>query len=148
MVIVVSDVMALANVDDVGSNPLTSTAKTTEEYSRLETNMTLIGLVGMLDPPRPEVAESIRKCREAGIRVVVITGDNQNTAETICRQIGVFGDQEDLKGKSYTGREFDALSDKKKSLQPLRRHLFSPGQSLSTNLSLWICSSQPAKLLP
>ena len=107
-------VIALASVDDVGSNPLTGSAKTTEEYSRLETNMTLIGLVGMLDPPRPEVAESIRKCREAGIRVIVITGDNQNTAETICRQIGVFGEYENLKGKSYTGREFDALSDKEK----------------------------------
>ena len=118
-------VMALANVEDVGSNPLTSTAKTTEEYSRLETNMTLIGLVGMLDPPRPEVAESIRKCREAGIRVVVITGDNQNTAETICRQIGVFGDQEDLKGKSYTGREFDALSDKEKVSAATTASLFS-----------------------
>ena len=107
-------VIALASIEDVGTNPLMDSAKTTEEYSRLETNMTLIGLVGMLDPPRPEVAESIRKCREAGIRVVVITGDNQNTAETICRQIGVFGDQEDLKGKSFTGREFDELSQEEK----------------------------------
>lgn len=107
-------VIALASVEDVGSNPLLSSAKTTEDYGRLETKMTLIGLVGMLDPPRPEVAESIRKCREAGIRVVVITGDNQSTAETICRQIGVFGNHEDLKGKSYTGREFDALSDSEK----------------------------------
>ena len=107
-------VIALASVEDVGSNPLLSSAKTTEDYGRLETKMTLIGLVGMLDPPRPEVAESIRKCREAGIRVVVITGDNQSTAETICRQIGVFGNREDLRGKSYTGREFDALSDSEK----------------------------------
>lgn len=107
-------VIALASVEGVGSNPLLSSAKNTEEYSQLETNMTFIGLVGMLDPPRPEVAESITKCREAGIRVVVITGDNKNTAETICRQIGVFGDHEDLKGKSYTGREFDALSESDK----------------------------------
>ena len=107
-------VIALASVEDIESNPLTSSAKTTEEYSRLETKMTLVGLVGMLDPPRPEVAQSIRKCREAGIRVVVITGDNRNTAETICRQIGVFGDHEDLKGKSFTGREFDSLDDDKK----------------------------------
>ena len=108
-------VIALANVEDVGSNPLLSSAKTTEEYSRLEANMTLIGLVGMLDPPRPEVAESVMKCKEAGIRVVVITGDNQNTAETICRQIGVFGGHENLKGKSYTGKEFDTFKSRRKA---------------------------------
>ena len=118
-------VIALANVEDVGSNPLLNSAKTTEEYSRLETNLTLIGLVGMLDPPRPEVAESIIKCKEAGIRVVVITGDNQNTAETICRQIGVFGDHEDLKGKSYTGREFDALNEAEKLQAAKTALLFS-----------------------
>lgn len=118
-------VIALASVDDVGSNSLTGSAKTTEEYSRLETNMTFIGLVGMLDPPRPEVSESIRKCREAGIRVVVITGDNRNTAETICRQIGVFTENEDLRGKSYTGREFDALSDSEKLRAAKSASLFS-----------------------
>lgn len=118
-------VIAIAVVDDVGSNPLTKTAKTTKEYMKLEQNMTLIGLVGMLDPPRPEVAESIRKCREAGIRVVVITGDNQNTAESICRQIGVFGPNEDLKGKSYTGRQFDDLSESEKLAVAQRASLFS-----------------------
>ncbi|KAL9131850.1 MAG: hypothetical protein Q9217_000296 [Psora testacea] len=118
-------VMALASIDDVGSNPLLSTAKTTEEYKQLETNMTLIGLVGMLDPPRPEVADSVRKCREAGIRVVVITGDNQNTAETVCRKIGVFGVHENLMGKSYTGREFDSLSDNERMQAAKTASLFS-----------------------
>lgn len=104
-------VIAIASVNDVAENPLLHTASTPEEYAQLERNMTLIGLVGMLDPPRPEVAGSIQKCREAGIRVIVITGDNRNTAESICRQIGVFGEFEDLEGKSFTGREFDNLSD-------------------------------------
>ncbi|KAL4760798.1 calcium-transporting ATPase [Aspergillus foveolatus] len=103
-------VIALASVDDVGANPLIHKASTSEEYAQLEQNMTLIGLVAMLDPPRVEVADSIKKCAEAGIRVIVITGDNQNTAESICREIGVFGKDEDLKGKSFTGREFDSLS--------------------------------------
>ncbi|KAF2149818.1 calcium transporter ATPase [Myriangium duriaei CBS 260.36] len=117
-------VIALANVDNV-SSPLLKKARTTAEYAQLEQNMTLIGLVGMLDPPRPEVAESVRKCREAGIRVVVITGDNKTTAETICRQIGVFGTTENLTGKSYTGREFDALSESEQLRAAQTASLFS-----------------------
>lgn len=117
-------VMALASVDNV-TTPLAVNAKTTQEYATLERGMTLLGLVGMLDPPRPEVAHSIQQCREAGIRVVVITGDNQNTAETICRQIGVFGEHENLKGKSYTGRQFENLSESEKLDAAKRASLFS-----------------------
>ncbi|GAB7366679.1 hypothetical protein MBLNU230_g8662t1 [Neophaeotheca triangularis] len=106
-------VMALASVDSPQPY-LSKNAKTTSEYAQLEQGMTLLGLAAMLDPPRPEVADSIRKCRSAGIRVIVMTGDNQNTAETICRQIGVFSETENLKGKSYTGREFDQLSEAEK----------------------------------
>ena len=118
-------VIAVASVDNLGSNSLLQTAKSTKEYAQLEQNMTLIGMVGMLDPPRPEVAAAISKCRDAGIKVIVITGDNQNTAESICRQIGVFGAREDLRGKSYTGREFDALSESKKLEAVKTASLFS-----------------------
>jgi Ca2+ transporting ATPase len=118
-------VIALASVENVASNLLLKKAKSTKEYLQLEQNLTLLGLVGMLDPPRPEVAGSIRKCKEAGIRVIVITGDNRNTAETICRQIGVFGEYEDLKGKSYTGREFDNLTESEQLEAAKRASLFS-----------------------
>ncbi|KAF1836642.1 calcium ATPase [Decorospora gaudefroyi] len=118
-------VIAVASADDIGSNPLLSKAKTTKEYTQLEQKMTLIGLCGMLDPPRPEVRASIAKCRSAGIRVVVITGDNQNTAESICRQIGVFGPNEDLTGKSFTGRQFDNLSESAKMEAAKHASLFS-----------------------
>lgn len=118
-------VIALASIDDVASNPLLKKAKTTAEYAQLEQKLTFLGLVGMMDPPRPEVAGSIRKCKEAGIRVIVITGDNRNTAETICRQIGVFGEYEDLKGKSYTGREFDNLSESEQLEAAKKASLFS-----------------------
>lgn len=117
-------VIGFASVNNI-TNPLTKTAKTPKEYAQLEQGMTFLGLVGMLDPPRPEVAESIAKCRSAGIRVVVITGDNQNTAETICRQIGVFGAHENLTGKSFTGRQFDELSESDKLKAARNASLFS-----------------------
>ena len=118
-------VMALASVDNVGSNPLLQKAQTSDDYAQLERNMTLLGLVCMLDPPRVEVADSIQKCREAGIRVIVITGDSPNTAESICRQIGVFRADEDLWGKSLTGREFDSLSEREQIEAVKTASLFS-----------------------
>ncbi|KAI2614643.1 calcium-transporting ATPase sarcoplasmic/endoplasmic reticulum type [Hypoxylon fragiforme] len=118
-------VIALASLDDVGSNPLIQNAKSTAQYTQLEQNLTLLGLVGMLDPPRPEVSGAIQKCKAAGIRVIVITGDNRNTAESICRQIGVFGEYEDIKGKSYTGREFDNLSPSEQLEAAKNASLFS-----------------------
>lgn len=100
-------------------------SESTSDYARFERDLTFVSLVGMLDPPRPEVKLAVANCKAAGIRVICITGDNKGTAETICRQIGIFGEHEDLTGKSYTGKEFDALSQEEKLAAVSRAGLFS-----------------------
>ena len=114
---------AYVNRNDIDTSHYYS--DTSKDYSRFEQDLTFVSVVGMLDPPRPEVREAIANCRAAGIRVICITGDNKRTAETICRQIGIFGEDEDLKGKSYTGKEFEALSDEEKVRVVKRASLFS-----------------------
>jgi Ca2+ transporting ATPase len=115
--------LAYVNVQDIDSSHYRS--ESTADYARFEKDLTFVSLVGMLDPPRPEVRGAVANCKAAGIRVICITGDNKGTAETICRQIGIFGKDEDLTGKSYTGKELDALTHEQKIEAVKRASLFS-----------------------
>jgi Ca2+ transporting ATPase len=117
--------LALAYADKADADASHYKLSSTAEYAQFEQDLVFVGFVGMLDPPRPEVRAAIANCRAAGIRVICITGDNKKTAEAICRQIGIFGADEDLTGKSYTGRELDALSHEEKVLAVQRASVFS-----------------------
>lgn len=100
---------------------------TPELYESIESGLTFVGLAGLRDPPRPEVPAAIAACHAAGIRVLVITGDNKLTAEAVCRDIGIFHqtsakDFDAIKGRSFTGSEFTALPEAER-----RRILSLPG---------------------
>lgn len=73
----------------------------------MEKNLTIIGLVGMIDPPRLEVKDSITEAKRAGIRPIMITGDHKNTAVAIAKELGI---AESI-SQSITGSEIDELSD-------------------------------------
>ncbi|KCV68436.1 Ca2+ transporting ATPase, sarcoplasmic/endoplasmic reticulum [Fonticula alba] len=116
--------LALATVDQAGE-PDSYDFSDAGRFASYESDMTFVSLVGMLDPPRQEVRASIRTCHEAGIRVIVITGDNKETAEAICRRIGVFSAEEALTHKSYTGREYDLLSESERMTAVQHASLFA-----------------------
>lgn len=75
--------------------------------SDVECNMTFIGLYGMIDPIREEVKDAVKKCKEAGIKVVMITGDHKNTAVAIAKELGIIQDETEV----LTGLELDNIND-------------------------------------
>ncbi len=72
-----------------------------------EGDLTLLGLVGIMDPPRDEARAAVQRCQEAGVRVVMITGDHPLTAQAVARELGLLG-----QGRIMTGPELALLSDR------------------------------------
>jgi len=93
----------------------TSPAESKWPQSQRDLNLELVGIVGFEDPPRPEVPDALRRCHEAGVRVVMMTGDHLATAVAIARKIGLSEHPDSL-----TGPELDQLSD-----EDLKRRLQS-----------------------
>ncbi len=77
-----------------------------KETKNYETNLTFVGLQGMIDPPREEVKEAIAKCKSAGIKVVMITGDYIGTAMAIAKELGI-------EGKAVVGEELESTDMEK-----------------------------------
>lgn len=82
----------------------------TLETSIVENDLVFAGLVGMIDPERPEAAEAVRVAKEAGIRPIMITGDHQDTAEAIAKRLGII-DPNDTEDHVFTGAELNELTD-------------------------------------
>lgn len=82
----------------------------TLESEIVESDLIFSGLVGMIDPERPEAAEAVRVAKEAGIRPIMITGDHQDTAEAIAKRLGII-DPNDTEDHVFTGAELNELTD-------------------------------------
>lgn len=90
--------VAIKPLDSVPSNP---------NPDNMECDLTLIGLFGMIDPPRPEATDAVRLCHKAGIRTVMITGDHITTAKAIAQKIGILRNGEE----AITGAELSEMND-------------------------------------
>lgn len=82
--------------------------KTAKDVKLTESGLTFIGLQGMSDPPRPETKDAIARCRLAGIKVVMITGDHRDTAVAIAKELGMLSEDP---GAVATGQDLDRMSD-------------------------------------
>jgi len=99
----------LAEADALGKRALRVLALAVKEHAEIQgadVGMTFLGFVGMIDPPRAEAKEAVRRCLEAGIRPVMITGDHPLTAEAIARELGILRD-----GNVVTGMMLQSMSD-------------------------------------
>jgi sodium/potassium-transporting ATPase subunit alpha len=94
-----------------GERGLALACRETESEELVEDSFLFVGIIGMLDPPRPEVPDALAKCRTAGIRVFMMTGDYGPTAETIGRKIGLFtGDGQVIQGHELAEMDKASLS--------------------------------------
>ena len=78
-----------------------------EEMKTIESGLTFIGMVGMIDPPREEAKKAVEKCKHAGIKTVMITGDHKITAVAIAKKLGILENE----NEALTGLELDKISD-------------------------------------
>ncbi len=104
-----------------------------EEEEDFLRGMTFIGLVGFIDPPRKEVADAIVTCREAGIKVIMVTGDHPGTARNVGQQIGLMGEQEQKNDGVLAGKDLQQeleTDDDRKLLSTVIFSRVNPSQKL------------------
>ena len=85
------DLADVASADNLG--PAAAALSEPSQFVEMEKGLTFVGMVGIKDPARPEVATSIIRCRDAGIRVIMITGDSAATARAIARDVNILEEE-------------------------------------------------------
>jgi len=100
----------LASYDGTPAHPGAKVLADDTGFSAIESDLTFVGLVGIIDPPRAEIAPVVQTCKTAGIRVIMITGDNKLTAEAIATDVGILDKGFD-KMQSFTGTDFFKKSE-------------------------------------
>ena len=106
----VIEAMALQALRNLGFAYKKLPENLTEFDESLEEDFIFVGIMGMIDPPRPEVKDAIETCRKAGIRVVMITGDHKLTATAVAKELNLLGEV-DHDGKVLTGAELEQMTD-------------------------------------
>jgi len=109
-VLKVTEAMAMQALRNLGFafKELPESVTTFDE--KIEKDMTFVGIMGMIDPPREEVKDAIYLCKKAGIRVVMVTGDHRLTAIAVAKELNLLAENE-TEGKVLTGEELDKISD-------------------------------------
>jgi len=102
------------NLESIGCNDDHEFFEETGNFIDAEKDMIFCGMVGILDPPRPECEDAVATCKVAGITVIMITGDNKTTAEAIATKLGILKAGKSHKQNSFTGKEFEALTEQKR----------------------------------
>lgn len=90
---------------------LVDTVPTELTSAAQEHDMIFVGLIGMIDPERPEVAQAVAEAKSAGIKSIMITGDHQDTAQAIAKRLGILGRGDNPGGKVINGAQLDEMSD-------------------------------------
>jgi len=100
----------LGSFDGTAAHPGTKILAVDTDFEKIESDLTFVGLVGIIDPPRDEIAPMMKICKTAGIRIMMITGDNKLTAEAIAVDTGILDKGFDV-DQSFTGSDFFKKSE-------------------------------------
>ena len=106
----VTEDMALKALRNLGFAYKELSQNVTDFGESIEEGFTFVGIIGMIDPPRKEVKDAINICKNAGIRVIMITGDHKLTASAVAKELGLIGEG-DVEGRVLTGSQLEEMTD-------------------------------------